>query len=73
VAFSEARDARLDAGASVIVIEHDPEVIAHADRVIDMGPGARRDGGWVVFEGTPEELVEHPEPLAGRHLAMRHA
>jgi excinuclease UvrABC ATPase subunit len=57
----------------VIVIEHDPEVIARADWVIDMGLGAGHDGGRIVFEGAPEELVKHPESLTGRHLAMRHA
>jgi excinuclease UvrABC ATPase subunit len=48
-------------------------VIARAGWVIDMGPGAGHDGGRMFFEGTPGELVEHPEPLTGRHLAMRHA
>jgi excinuclease UvrABC ATPase subunit len=41
--------------------------------VIDLGPGAGHDGGRIVFEGTPEELVRHPESLTGRHLALRHA
>jgi excinuclease UvrABC ATPase subunit len=54
-------------------IGHDAEVIARAGWVIDMGPGAGHDGGRMFFEGTPGELVEHPEPLTGRHLAMRHA
>jgi excinuclease UvrABC ATPase subunit len=66
-------DRLVDGGASVIGIKHDPEVIARADWVIDMGPGAGHDGGRIVFEGTPEELVKHPESLTGRHLAMRHA
>jgi excinuclease UvrABC ATPase subunit len=66
-------DRLVDGGASVIEIEHDPEVIARADWVIDMGPGAGHDGGRIVFEGTPEELVKHPESLTGRHLATRHA
>ena len=60
-------------GATVVVIEHDLEVIARADWVIDLGPGAGRDGGRVVFEGTPAQLVEHPTSLTGRHLAMRQA
>jgi excinuclease UvrABC ATPase subunit len=48
-------------------------VIARADWVIDMGPGAGHDGGRIVFEGTPRELMEHEGSLTGRHLAMRHA
>ena len=58
-------DRLVDGGATVIVIEHDPEVIARADWVIDMGPGAGHDGGRVVFEGTPQQLMEHAE-LADR-------
>ena len=57
----------------MVVIEHDPEVIARADWVIDMGPGAGHDGGRIVFEGTPRQLMEHESSLTGRHLAMRHA
>ena len=66
-------DRLVDGGATVIVIEHDPEVIARADWVIDMGPGAGHDGGRIVFEGTPAQLMEHESSLTGRHLAMRHA
>ena len=66
-------DRLVDGGATVIVIEHDPEVIARADWVIDMGPGAGHDGGRIVFEGTPQALMEHEASLTGRHLAMRHA
>jgi excinuclease UvrABC ATPase subunit len=67
-------DRLVDGGASVIVIEHDPEMIARAHWVvIDVGRGAGHDGGRIVFEGTPEEFVKHPESLTGRHLAMRHA
>ena len=64
-------DRLVDRGATVIVIEHDLDVIARADWVIDLGPGAGRDGGRVVFEGPPTALVEHPASVTGRHLAMR--
>jgi excinuclease UvrABC ATPase subunit len=61
-------DRLVDDGNSVIVIEHNLAVIAHADRVIDMGPGAGHDGGRVVFEGTPAGLATSGT-LTGRHLA----
>ena len=64
-------DRLVDSGATVVVIEHNLEVIARADWIIDLGPGAGHDGGRVVFEGTPAELVEHPTSLTGRHLGMR--
>ena len=63
-------DRLVDEGRTVIVIEHNLDVVAHADRVIDMGPGAGHDGGTVVFEGTPAELVESGT-LTGKHLARR--
>jgi excinuclease UvrABC ATPase subunit len=50
------------------VVEHDLDVIAHADWVIDLGPGAGRDGGRVLFEGTPSALVRHPRSATARHL-----
>jgi hypothetical protein len=53
---------------SVIVIEHDQVVMAHADRIIDLGPGAGHDGGRVVFEGTPADLVAARSTLTGEHL-----
>ena len=56
-------DRLVDGGATVVVIEHDPEVIARADWVIDMGPGAGHDGGRIVFEGTPQQLMEHESSL----------
>ena len=59
----------VEAGTSVIVIEHHLGVIAHADWVIDLGPGAGHDGGRLVFEGTPADLVAAPSTLTGRHLA----
>ncbi|MFC5139990.1 ATP-binding cassette domain-containing protein [Actinomycetospora rhizophila] len=62
-------DRLVDSGKSVIVIEHHQAVMAHADRIIDLGPGAGHDGGLVVFEGTPAELVADRSTLTGRHLA----
>ncbi|MBP2367274.1 ATP-binding cassette domain-containing protein [Pseudonocardia parietis] len=62
-------DRLVDSGKSVIVIEHHQAVMAHADRIIDLGPGAGHDGGKVVFEGTPAELVADRSTLTGQHLA----
>ncbi|GAA2329897.1 excinuclease ABC subunit UvrA [Streptomyces kunmingensis] len=62
-------DRLVDAGKSVIVVEHHQAVMAHADWIIDLGPGAGHDGGKVVFEGTPAELVAHRKTLTGEHLA----
>ena len=62
-------DRLVDSGKSVIVIEHNQAVMAHADWIIDLGPGAGRDGGRVVFEGTPAELVAKRSTLTGEHLA----
>ncbi|MEV5338802.1 excinuclease ABC subunit UvrA [Streptomyces sp. NPDC052676] len=62
-------DRLVDAGKSVIVIEHHQAVMAHADWIIDLGPGAGHDGGRVVFEGTPTDLVAARSTLTGRHLA----
>jgi excinuclease UvrABC ATPase subunit len=63
-------DRLVDAGKSVIVIEHHQAVMAHADWIIDLGPGAGHDGGRVVFEGTPAELVAAGQKtLTGKHLA----
>jgi excinuclease UvrABC ATPase subunit len=62
-------DRLVDAGKSVIVIEHHQAVMAHADWIIDLGPGAGHDGGRVVFEGTPEDLVADGSTLTGEHLA----
>ncbi|MDV6014641.1 excinuclease ABC subunit UvrA [Haloechinothrix sp. LS1_15] len=62
-------DRLVDSGKSVIVIEHHQAVMAHADWIIDLGPGAGHDGGRVVFEGTPAELVAARATLTGRHLA----
>ncbi|AYY14022.1 excinuclease ABC subunit UvrA [Actinobacteria bacterium YIM 96077] len=62
-------DRLVDSGTSVIVIEHHQAVMAHADWIIDMGPGAGHDGGRVVFEGTPADLVATPTTLTSEHLA----
>ncbi|MCP3138572.1 ATP-binding cassette domain-containing protein [Pyxidicoccus xibeiensis] len=62
-------DRLVDSGKSVIVIEHHQAVMAHADWVIDLGPGAGHDGGRIVFEGTPADLVAARSTLTGKHLA----
>ncbi len=62
-------DRLVDSGTSVIVIEHHQAVMAHADWIIDLGPGAGHDGGRVVFEGTPADLVADRSTLTGEHLA----
>jgi excinuclease UvrABC ATPase subunit len=62
-------DRLVDDGKSVIVIEHHQAVMAHADWIIDLGPGAGHDGGRVVFEGTPADLVKDRSTLTGEHLA----
>ncbi|MCP8710872.1 ATP-binding cassette domain-containing protein, partial [Streptomyces sp. AC04842] len=62
-------DRLVDSGKSVIVIEHHQAVMAHADWIVDLGPGAGHDGGRVVFEGTPAELVAARSTLTGEHLA----
>ncbi|MEV6877257.1 excinuclease ABC subunit UvrA [Amycolatopsis sp. NPDC051128] len=62
-------DRLVDGGKSVIVIEHHQAVMAHADWIIDLGPGAGHDGGKIVFEGTPPDLVAARATLTGEHLA----
>jgi excinuclease UvrABC ATPase subunit len=62
-------DRLVDSGKSVIVIEHHQAVMAHADWIIDLGPGAGHDGGLIVFEGTPADLVTARSTLTGEHLA----
>ena len=59
----------VDAGKTVIVIEHHQAVMAHADWIIDLGPGAGDDGGRIVFEGTPADLIAAGTTLTGKHLA----
>ncbi|MFD3331300.1 ATP-binding cassette domain-containing protein [Streptomyces sp. NPDC058700] len=61
-------DRLVEAGNTVVVIEHHQAVMAHADWLIDLGPGAGHDGGHVVFEGTPAQLVEKSDTLTARHL-----
>jgi excinuclease UvrABC ATPase subunit len=63
-------DRLVDSGKSVLVIEHHQAVMAHADWIIDLGPGAGHDGGKVVFEGTPAGLVAAKSTLTGKHLAL---
>jgi excinuclease UvrABC ATPase subunit len=62
-------DRLVDSGKSVIVIEHHQAVMAHADWIVDLGPGAGHDGGRIVFEGTPTDLVSARSTLTGEHLA----
>jgi excinuclease UvrABC ATPase subunit len=62
-------DRIVDSGKSVIVIEHHQAVMAHADWIIDLGPGAGHDGGRIVFEGTPADLVADRGTLTGEYLA----
>lgn len=62
-------DRLVDSGKSVIVVEHHPAVMAHADWIIDLGPGAGHDGGRIVFEGPPADLVAARSTLTGEHLA----
>ncbi|MER5603844.1 excinuclease ABC subunit UvrA [Streptomyces sp. NPDC002265] len=62
-------DRLVDAGKSVIVVEHHQAVMAHADWIIDLGPGAGHDGGRIVFEGTPADLVAARSTLTGEHLS----
>ncbi|MEU7961164.1 excinuclease ABC subunit UvrA [Micromonospora humida] len=61
-------DRLVDAGNTVIVIEHHQAVMAHADWIVDLGPGAGHDGGRIVFTGTPADLVAHGDTLTARHL-----
>ena len=62
-------DRLVDSGKSVIVVEHHQAVMAHADWIIDLGPGAGHAGGRVVFEGTPADLTADRSTLTGEHLA----
>jgi excinuclease UvrABC ATPase subunit len=64
-------DRLVDDGNTVVVIEHNLDVAARADWVIDLGPGAGHDGGTIVFEGPPAELVKHPASVTGEYLALR--
>ena len=62
-------DRLVDAGKSVVVIEHHQGVMARADWIVDLGPGAGNEGGRIVFEGTPADLVAARSTLTGAHLA----
>ncbi|HUG83514.1 MAG TPA: ATP-binding cassette domain-containing protein, partial [Euzebya sp.] len=62
-------DRFVDAGSTLVVIEHNLDVLARADWVIDLGPGAGHDGGTVLYEGPPAGLLDHPTSVTGRHLA----
>ncbi len=62
-------DQLVESGKSVIVIEHHQAVMAHADWIIDLGPGAGQEGGTLVFEGTPADLVASKQTLTGEYLA----
>jgi excinuclease UvrABC ATPase subunit len=64
-------DHLVDAGRTAIVIEHNLDVVARADWVIDLGPGAGHDGGTIVFEGPPEALIRSSDSLTGQHLRRR--
>jgi len=64
-------DRLVDAGSTVIVIEHNLDVVSRADWVIDLGPGAGHEGGRVVFEGLPAQLASHKGSLTGKHMAAR--
>jgi excinuclease UvrABC ATPase subunit len=64
-------DRLVDSGRTVIVIEHNLDVVARADWVIDLGPGAGHEGGRVVFEGPPAELARSEKSLTGQHLRRR--
>ena len=64
-------DGLVDAGRTVIVIEHNLDVVARADWVIDLGPGAGHDGGTIVFEGPPADLMWSHASLTGQHLRRR--
>jgi len=64
-------DRMVDGGSTVIVIEHNLDVVARADWVLDMGPGAGSEGGKIIFEGVPAKLVKHAASLTGQHLAKR--
>src|SRR5699024_8806480 len=63
-------DSLVGGGKSVFVVEHHQAVMAHSDWIVDLGPGAGHDGGQVVFEGTPADLVAGRATLTGEHLAQ---
>ncbi len=58
----------MDSGATVVVIEHDLDVIRNADYIVDMGPGGGEDGGRIVAAGTPAQVKQNPRSITGRYL-----
>ena len=64
-------DRLVDSGRTLVVIEHNLDVVTRADWVIDLGPGGGHDGGRVIFEGTPAQLVQAEGSLTGEHLRRR--
>ena len=64
-------DALLKQGHSIILIEHNMDVVKCADWVIDIGPDGGKNGGYIVAEGTPEEIVKTPESVTGKYLAEK--
>ena len=60
----------MDKGATVIVIEHDLDVIRNADLIIDMGPGGGEEGGRIIAVGTPEEIAGNPDSITGRYIKV---
>ena len=60
----------IDHGATVVVIEHDLDMIANADYVVDLGPGGGEAGGRIVATGTPEEVAANPASITGRYLSL---
>src|SRR5690606_37566878 len=66
----EIIDRLVDLGNTVVVIEHNTDVIRHADWIIDLGPGGGKDGGRIVFEGTPQEILNAEGSLTGKYLLI---
>jgi excinuclease UvrABC ATPase subunit len=61
-------DALLDRGSTIIAIEHNSRVIAHADHLVDLGPGAGNDGGTIVYQGPPAEIIHSPQSHTGAYF-----
>jgi excinuclease ABC subunit A len=70
VQLMDCFDALINVGHSLIIVEHNLQLMKAADYIIDMGPGAADEGGQVVTQGTPEEVALHPTSHTGRYLAM---
>ena len=67
----DAFDALIDQGHTLVVIEHHLDVLAHADHLIDMGPGGGQAGGRCVYQGPPKGILGHPESATSAHLAAK--